>query len=458
MKKIKICIIVVAIIIIILTIILFSMLGKNNEYAKFEMETPDENTGRILASTVQKVSVKNNYFIIKEILDNYYYNISNINNDENDIFIPYNPDLTLEDKEKYVRELINSKNKISKEYLYNILAKDYIDKDKVTIDNINRKIAGFKYYKFLIDYMYFIDNSENISTYFIYGKYVDIKSNKTYDDKLMVVLDKTNSTYNIYPYKYVKYIGADNLEIGNSIEFDLNISSIESNNYNKYEYKIINDTDLIEYLVDLYNNQLKYNIKFAYSVLNKEYSNKKFDDINTFDEYINNNDVRSRMSKYNINNYEKYTQYICVDGNENYYIFDFKNISDYSVILDTYTIDLPQFIEKYNSANIHERVAMNIEKFIKSLNSKDYRYAYNCLADGFKNNKFKNFDIFKNYIIKNIFENNIVEYESFKNEGETYIYNINLKNANNEAEIKQMQVIMKLEEGTNFIMSFNFRE
>lgn len=458
MKKIKICIIVVAIIIIILTIILFSMLGKNNEYAKFEMETPDENTGRILASTVQKVSVKNNYFIIKEILDNYYYNISNINNDENDIFIPYNPDLTLEDKEKYVRELINSKNKISKEYLYNILAKDYIDKDKVTIDNINRKIAGFKYYKFLIDYMYFIDNSENISTYFIYGKYVDIKSNKTYDDKLMVVLDKTNSTYNIYPYKYVKYIGADNLEIGNSIEFDLNISSIESNNYNKYEYKIINDTDLIEYLVDLYNNQLKYNIKFAYSVLNKEYSNKKFDDINTFDEYINNNDVRSRMSKYNINNYEKYTQYICVDGNENYYIFDFKNISDYSVILDTYTIDLPQFIEKYNSANIHERVAMNIDKFVKSLNAKDYKFAYNCLADGFKNNKFKNFDIFKNYITKNIFENNIVEYESFKNEGETYIYNIKLKNYNNENEIKQMQIIMKLKEGTDFIMSFNIKE
>ena len=38
----------------------------------------------------------------------------------------------------------------------------------------------------------------------------------------------------------------------------------------------------------------------------------------------------------------------------------------YTVILDTYTIDLPEYIEKYNKANDQQKTAYCINKFMRS--------------------------------------------------------------------------------------------
>jgi hypothetical protein len=56
---------------------------------------------------------------------------------------------------------------------------------------------------------------------------------------------------------------------------------------------------------------------------------------------------------------------------------------DYKLILDEYTIDLPEFTEKYKKAAPQEKVGMNIEKIISAINNKDYgKYRFNQVGKG----------------------------------------------------------------------------
>ena len=129
----------------------------------------------------------------------------------------------------------------------------------------------------------------------------------------------------------------------------------------------------------------------------------------------------------------------------------------YEVILDTYTIDLPQFIEKYNIANAREKVTLNIDKFMKSINNKDYNYAYSVLADSFKVNNKIDYQKFKNYIEKNLFESNNVRYETFKEENNAYSYELKITDGSKQDDrVIKMYIAMQLEENsTAYKISFS---
>ena len=128
----------------------------------------------------------------------------------------------------------------------------------------------------------------------------------------------------------------------------------------------------------------------------------------------------------------------------------------YNIILDTYTIDLPEFIEKYNKGNDQVKVGMNIEKINNALNDQDYNYIYEKLDDSFKNNNFNTYQKFVEYAKSNFFKANEIEYEQFSKEGNTFIYELKLKSSEDEnASTKNMTIIMQLLEDTNFVMSFN---
>ena len=127
---------------------------------------------------------------------------------------------------------------------------------------------------------------------------------------------------------------------------------------------------------------------------------------------------------------------------------------EYTLILDTYTIDLPEFLEKYNNSTDQQKVALNIDKFMQAINAKDYKYAYNCLADSFKNNYFKTQEEFENYAKENFYSSNNVEYNEFDTQGDVYTYSVILTDKET-SEQKNKTFIVKLEEGTEFVLSFN---
>ena len=154
--------------------------------------------------------------------------------------------------------------------------------------------------------------------------------------------------------------------------------------------------------------------------------------------------------------HDEYNEYVCIDNNGNYYVFNEKSVMNYEIIMDTYTIDLPEFVEKYNSANSQVKVGMNIEKILEAINRKDYQYVYNKLDDTFKSNNYPSLKDFEEEIKEKLFEKNDLEYSNFTQEGNTYIYELKVKNLNNtEDKEKDLTVIMSLKENTDFVMSFN---
>ena len=127
-----------------------------------------------------------------------------------------------------------------------------------------------------------------------------------------------------------------------------------------------------------------------------------------------------------------------------------------SILLDTYTKDIYQFINEYNNTNEQTKVGMNSEKIIMALNSKDYKYIYKKLDQDFANNNFGSLEGFENYMNQNF--NAIYEatYYNSSKENNVYVQPVTLKVKDSD-EQKSLNIIMKLEEGTDFVMSFSIK-
>ena len=126
---------------------------------------------------------------------------------------------------------------------------------------------------------------------------------------------------------------------------------------------------------------------------------------------------------------------------------------NFAVILDTYTIDLPEFTEKYTKASDEEKVLLNIQKCFTAINDKDYRYVYNKLDNTFKANNFKTLADFEKYINANFFEKNKISASNARKQSEVYLYDIKISNIDGTSSITKT-FVMQLKENTDFVMSF----
>ena len=120
------------------------------------------------------------------------------------------------------------------------------------------------------------------------------------------------------------------------------------------------------------------------------------------------------------------------------------------MMLDTYTIDLPEFIEKYEASNDNIKVALNIEKLKEAIKMGDYKYVYNRLDESFKLNNFKTLEEFEKFVKNEEFnaKDDKIEYKQYEKINGVHTYNITIKD-------KEVRVIMKLEEERDFIFSFS---
>ena len=449
MKKLKIIIIITAILFLAIFLILINSLkeiDKKNELGR-------QGEKEVISSNLEFTSVNDYYtfFRVKSGIDKYF-------------------------------NYVDSKNK---EAIYGVLDKKLIDNKKITKENVLEYVQNYnsKVNKYEIENIYVLNKFSKV----IY--YIDCKILTTGNDNFvnmylnMTVNYNTNSVFSIAESskeEFEKYIN------NSESNADIDLSDIIENDYNVLEGDILKDEDKVKkYFYDYIENAVYYK-EFAYETLDKEFKekrfgslenykkylstnnkilqqmelnkSKKYTDFNTYDEYQKyyTEKLQLGLRNYKVNKYDDYTQYICKDYNNNYYIFKVTDDMKYSVILDTYTVDLPQFKEKYDSSNEQERVILNIDRFFKSINNDDYKFAYSCLSDGFKNNYCKSVSEFENKINNSIFKNNNIEYLDFKNEGEIYIYNIKVFNEDKSSS-KSMQIIMKLGNDTNFVMSFSIK-
>ena len=427
MKKIKkiLIILIICLAIISIAIVLYNIFGPKIDKPH---EIEEEYNPVLSDKSIELLNVRNRYFVVKGIVERYYRLLCDLNS------------------ETVKQENVEQTNNM----LYSFFDKSFLDSTNITKDNIQEKLDNYKNLYVDINNIKYIE-SIDLAVYFVDGQIIEKDTKEKNDFILMLVIDSQNSTFNIYTEDYIKEKQLDKFS---KESFDLlGYSDIENRQYNKYSYELILDETYCNSLLDSLINRLKYNTDYSYDLLKDEYKKKKFSNIENYREYVNKLSLEGIfLDQYKIIKDENRKEYICIDNKGKTWIFYENTIMNYQTVLDTYTIDIPEFVEKYEESNSQVKTALNIQKIVDALNDGDYKYAYGKLAEEFKQNNFQTLDSFEQYAINTFGRNIKVEYNSFIETSNYCTYDIILKNGGNDAK---KTIIMKLQDGTDFVFSFN---
>ena len=432
---ISIVIIVILIIITIIGILINLSNEKSSNISRYELpvEENKENIKVNKTNNLQQVTVRNDFYIVKNCIINFYKN------------------WTWEEERKEKLKTV-----------YNILDIDYKKYKNITLDNLEEKLKNIEKidvrdFNLYVKYMYYIENETNQKFYLVRGTFGNLKSNKKYDITTIVNIDTKKEIYSIVLNDYIsEKIG----KIGTDGKISYEPHEIEKNDYNKYTYEFIDDTRYINDIFKEFKYNLIQNSTEAYKQFQEEYSTKRFGNLDNYKQYIkeNYNEIKNISAQgFQKNNIGTKTQYVVKDQYENLYIFDVEAPTKYTVQLDTYTLGTESFNETYDNSSDNKKVQMNINKFINMINVHDYRTAYKFLANSFKQNKMNSEEIFKNFIKKNFYNHNKVEYSNYTEIGnKTYSYKLKIKDlTGNNSKENSIRIIMQLLDDRNFQMSLS---
>lgn len=435
MLKLKKSIFILAILVVLISIIIISIILLNKGEIIYNID--EIGTGQVVEeidSSLQYVMSRNDYYAVNTCVNKFYNYYMSIFDDEEDD---------------------NISKDTCKKYLCNILDKEYINYKDITSENIENKLDTIKQSSIDITKMAVCNKSKYMYLYLVQGRLIEEQSKDCKNFSILVKLDVSNRTFSIYLDDYIQH-NLISMEIGQEINI-LVSDSIEKNENNVYEYKTIDENTYVQDLFLKFKNEMLFDRELTYSILNEEYREKRFGDFLSFENYAKKNiisNVKMKLSKYQKTVYKDYTEYVCIDQDGNYYIFNEYSVMNYNIILDTYTVNLPEYNNKYDSATNQHKVCMNIERVIKAINAKDYKFVYNKLDDTYKKNYFKTIEKFSEFINNNFYEKNIINYLEFKYLGNVYTYSLNIVNSNDPQINNKITIILKLEDNRDFTMSF----
>ena len=330
-----------------------------------------------------------------------------------------------------------------------MLSDTYIKNNEITNENLREKIPLESEQLVFIPLKAKKLIEEDIRTYVVDGIVQNIEYENKGERCYIVNVNYSNQTFSVEP-SQKKYEEIDKVD---------KIANISKNENNEYINTTINNQTKTQTYINMYKRLALSVPELAYNYMDEEYRNKRFESIEGFKEYIENNRDNIEeisLKKYLAENNDNYTEYVGQDKYGNLYIFDEKGILDFTLKLDTYTIPTDKFKETYNTAEDYKKVQMNIDKFFQMINRQDYKTAYSCLAQNYKDNYFKTQEEFEKYVKNNFYTYNKVSYEKYEQKGnKLYIFSIKLEDITGEnAEKKEIKIVMQLDDDLNFEMSF----
>ena len=425
-------IILLAILLLIMIIIICSILTllkseeEDNNIIYEDIET-DGSEGDEFTDDIQKVEDANIFYSISFCIEKYYDNL-------------YNEDLD--------NETLNEK----KQNLYNTLSKKYIEENSINIDNILDKVEQIENQVVFTATKVETITAMDYQVYRVQGIIENLSNENTpLEDRFFIVsIDSNNATYDIEPLDKEEIDNLDKVQITTDIE------PIEKNDDNSFTIINTGYNELLVKYIKYYQKLVNNDAERAYNLLDEEYKEKRFGSIDKFIEYIKlkQNTLQDiTIQKYSTNTKDDYEEYIIVDTNNNYYIIEEYSVMDFKMKLDSYTIESQENIQKYNTLTDTNKVSANIRKIIEAINNKDYNYIYNKLNEEYKNNKFSNINQLINYINNNFYDVNLVGNGTAELEANVYIAKIQI--TSNKSEIKQVTILVRLLEGTDFEISFS---
>ena len=410
--------------------------GTTNEDSEFEMQD------RFVSSNALKYETQTNrYFAVKDIVESFLESIYKSNNyDGGDLNVNA---MSEEDLEAAIQDQKNEDSKL----LQNVIATQCREQFNVS------DYSYYNGYSLIIDDMYVEELSSSFNLYVVYGTIVNSKENV----KLMVVLDHNNLTYEIYPQKYLQENELENLKEGDTV--DIEPYTIEKNLNNVFSFKNIDTETIVREYFNDYKVKLSSDVEALYNSLDEEYKNKRFGSLEVFEQFINENKdelTQSNASEYLVNNLENYKEYVCKDQYGNMYIFRETSIMQYSLLFDTYTIPTDKFKEQYNNSNNENKVKLNIDKWVKMVNNRDYENAFNYLDETFRVNTFNNSEAeFEQYMREKYPGHYEALYGEVTERNGIYGQSIVLKDITGEDTTEyHLDIVMQLSEDLEFVMSF----
>ncbi len=428
--------------------------------------------GIIIILIIANIAKKDN--ISKEEMNKIYSEVKENNEDVKDEKpIRTNRINTYVTVEETIKNYIENTKNQNVELVMSVLNKEYISKNNINSNNLSSSTQQYKNITSYKNIEMYEQNSEKFTAYYIKGQIND-QGNVYFE----IGVDVNNHTYDIMPITENEYTTKINQSTGER--------TIEKNENNSIEFKDYDNADIAKMYFDDYLKQMISNPEKAYNLLDKQYRETKFENYNGFVQYINanrekleltykmetldNNDFEKYsdyldfklqhsnlgIKKYSIETYESYVQYTCQDAEGNYYIFSAQYPMDYSVVLDVYTTDTQYFKNMYSRSTDQNKAKLNLEKIQEALNNKDYKYIYSKLNATFKANNFATESQFESYMKDNFFDKNQITYNIVEKQGDAWLFNAKLNNANGK-EQKGINLVVKLNEGTEFEMSFSIK-
>lgn len=336
---------------------------------------------------------------------------------------------------------------LQKEYIYSLLNEEYIKNNNITEENILNNVKTYNEKNKFIPLEISVISNENINRYIAKGFIKNIYNKYIEDLNIIVELDLENKTFDIIPIK------------NNNDYNNIKIDNIKLKKYNNFVYPKIDTQYFVNEYLELYKSLALCMPDIAYEKLDNEYKTKRFENIEEFKKYIDDNKTqisKIKLEEYAINDNETYIEYIAKDQYDNIYFFRQTDNLDYSIILDDYTLETSKFNETYKNATDKEKVLINLDKFFNMINSKDYKSAYKVLAQSFKNNYFRTQESFEKFMKETFYSYNKPVYMNFSSDiSGIYTYHIEVLNKENtKDDTIKMNVIMQLLEGTNYQISF----
>lgn len=423
LKKLKffIILLLVSIVVIIVTIIQINKYNIEHENNKFQNQ--GENVVENYGSNNKGGIDFQSYFDIKLCMEKYLKLINILDVDEN----------------------------IAKKKIYDILSSKYISKNKITTENIYNYVKVLQESAMFVPIEASLVQDSDIKSFLISGLIESTKDYRVIDRFFGIInINFIEGNFSIEPI-YEDYNSINETKIE---EFE---KSIISNEENKFSMANLKASDIpVEYM-NLYKGLALGYPEKIYDLLDNDYREARFKNVDEFKQYVQNNKEMIKniiLDDYSVITKNDEIEYICVDKKNNYYIIRQKEIlQDYKLLLDIYTIDIPQFVEGYNKSKEDEKVLLNIQKIITATKVKDYKYVYNKLDSTFKASNFATQADFEKYIKEKYKEEDKITFTTYEKINDVHIYGLEITKG--DGNVVKAQVVMQLKEGTDFAMSFS---
>ena len=437
-------IIIVGVVVILLIILILNLTKNEDSVSEDNTIEYKEEYASTIGKTFRKIDDFSMYYTAKNIIKNYITYFENVNSD---VTVEVG---RVEMTEKEIRDYQIQEGIKAIDCLFD---KEYKESKNIDRNEIISFVAQYKNnnstnsYKIEFDEIYIAEITDDKKVLLVYSKV----NNK--DFNCMIKVDLMNKRYSIF---YEDFMKKEKYTKDRTDEVKLDDSNIEQNDYNTFIYSSSNNQSIaIQYFSDL-KEKMKNDRKMLYDILDKEYKEKRFDNYEKFYNYLNN--LNERIDRLDISKFKFLDNRIkIIDNYNNMYTFEIGDFMKYSIVMDDYTIEDNEFNEIYDKLSDANKVSVNIEKFIKMLNLKDYESAYKLLDSNFKKNNYPSIEAFKKYVEKNLFDySKITTVNNSNKTGNYYITSLDLEDGESEnIRKKQITIIMQLLEGTDFVMSFS---